>query len=320
MSNFKFSILVTGGTQGMGVECVRSLAQQLPDTLIVTSARTDPKDSATLINKQLNQTNVQFQRLDLSSLAAVRTFVETWSTSNRPPLRALVLNAGIQFPDDIQYSTDGIEKTFAINHVGHALLFHLLTPHLTPTARIVITSSGVHDHDLKGGFKPTWPSVQEIANPSPSFSTSTSGRTRYAISKLANVLWTYALARRLTAQGQGKTVVTFDPGLMPGTNLARDAGPVLRFLWYVVMPRAIPLLRRVYHPNVHTPRESGETLAWLAVGEECKAENGVYYEGRRVVGSSRDSRDEGKQEGLWEWTVGFVGRDEGERGAFGRLE
>lgn len=136
------------------------------------------------------------------------------------------------------------------------------------------------------------------------------------------MLFTYALHRRFQAQGKALTVVAFDPGLMPGTNLAREAGPFLKWGWYHVLPRMLPVLRRVFNPNIHTAKESGETLAWLAVGDEVKGVSGVYYEvspERKTRKSSKDSYDEGKQEDLWAWTVKNVSASEEERKKFDAL-
>jgi hypothetical protein len=76
-------------------------------------------------------------------------------------------------------------------------------------------------------------------------------------------------------------VVVMDPGLMmPGTGLARDAGPVLRFLWPKVLPHIIiPVLRVLISPNVHLPKDSGTDLAWVAVDASQRTTSVVSYEG-----------------------------------------
>lgn len=161
-------------------------------------------------------------------------------------------------------------------------------------------------------------SAEELAHPKVHVEKA-DGRQFYSNSKLSNVLWSYALNRRLRAtssKGKNWTVTAFDPGLMPGTGLARDAPPALRFIWLSILPRLIWLLRLLLSPNVHTDVESGFALARLGVGEDVQGKTGVYYEGLKEIGSSVDSRDVGKQEELWEWTVKAVARDEGERRAF----
>jgi NAD(P)-dependent dehydrogenase (short-subunit alcohol dehydrogenase family) len=302
--SFTHSVLITGGTAGLGYETSLLIARQHPQYSTVLASRTDPGSAAESINNTLGQKNVTYLPLDLSSLASVRFFVQTWETKNFPPITALLLNAGLQFPETLRKSKDGIELTFAINHVGHALLFHLLYPHLANGARVVITSSGTHDPAQKTGLPDAkYTTAEELAHPTPE-SAKNSGRQRYATSKLAVVMWSYALHRRFGKFPEKTlTVNAFDPGLMPGTGLAREAGPFLRMLWIHVLPHILPLLRCLVNPNIHTPQESAKNLARLAVGDDVKNVSGVYYEGFKQIKSSKESYDEAKQEDLWGWTV-----------------
>ena len=322
MSNYSTSILITGGTQGLGFYCTQALARQCPSTLIVIASRTDPDNAAAAINKKLGQSNVQYMALDLGTMAKVRDFAKRWDAGNYPPIQALVLNAGIQFPGGIQYSDDGIEKTFAINHVGHALLFHLLTPKLTKDARIVIVSSGVHDVDLKWGLKPAYTTPEEVARPSPQAVKKSSGRDRYATSKTANALWTVALGRHisLNPDHKEKTVVAIDPGLMFPTRLLRDGAWGLKFLANNILPRMIPLLRILINSNINSPVESGGNLAWLAVGKEVKGSKGVYFEKRREHPVSKQAQDIKLQEELWQWTIDKVASGVDEKERFAKIE
>ncbi|KAH7138197.1 dehydrogenase/reductase [Dendryphion nanum] len=323
MVQYTTSVLITGGTQGLGYFCAQTIAQQHPQILVVVSSRTDPDRAAATINRTLKQSNVKFVSLDLGTREKVRSFVEIWKQGDYPPIEALVLNAGIQFPGETEWGDDGIEKTFAVNHVGHALLFHLLTPYMQPNARIVLTSSGIHDPAVSKtfGFNPKWPDVHAIARPDPAFQKELAGRDRYAVSKVANVLWTYALARRLTAQGQGKTVVAMNPGLMPGTNLGRNAGTIAFFLFVHVLPHFVGLMRLLLGTkDVHLPKDSGKRLAWLAMDEEARKKTATYYDGITEVASGVNTIDEKRQEELWEWTVEFVGKSGEERERFERLE
>ncbi|KAF2122440.1 hypothetical protein BDV96DRAFT_592977 [Lophiotrema nucula] len=109
-------------------------------------------------------------------------------------------------------------------------------------ARIVVTGSGVHDPKLGWGIKVDYSTASEAAHPPPTAVSNCSGRDRYASSKLVNVLWTYALARRFAQSGSRKTVN--------------------------VLPRMVPVLRVLMRTSdVHAPQESGESLAWHALGE-----------------------------------------------------
>ncbi|KAL4945832.1 hypothetical protein BDV06DRAFT_229726 [Aspergillus oleicola] len=329
---YSSSILITGGTTGLGYHCALALAQKYPNSSIFIASRSDAISSATSINSTLNQSNTTYLPLDLSSQTKVRAFVSKWSDANNPPISHLLLNAGLQVPGEISYTEDGIEKTFGTNHVGHALLFHLLAPYLADEARVVVTASGTHDPAQKSGVPDAvYTTAEELARPTGK-NLARAGRQRYSTSKLVNVLWMYAVERRFAAlrgeagtdtnkseAEEGKknwTIAAFDPGLVPGTGLARDAGPFLKFLWDSVLPRILPLLRLLFNDNVHTAEESGGSLAWLASDDAVRGKSGVYFEGRREIKSSKDSYDTSKQEDLWGWTVKNVGRDKEEREGF----
>jgi NAD(P)-dependent dehydrogenase (short-subunit alcohol dehydrogenase family) len=327
MAKYTSTILITGGTQGLGYHTALSLAQQCPTSLLVLASRTDPDNAATLINTTLKQSNVKYMPLDLSSFANIRAFVRTWNeATDLPPISALILNAGVQFPGAVEYTTDGIEKHFGINHVGHALLFHLLAPKLTSDARIVVVSSGTHDPIEGGqfGFKPHYTTPEAVAKPDAEATKKYNGRDRYATSKTANNLWASALGSHLSASPShaSKTVVAFDPGLMFGTNFTREAGWFLRMLnrqtW--MAPTAVKLMRRFMYDNVNMPAESGVTMAWLVTGEEVKGKKGVYLQRRKEVEASEVAREVEKQEELWRWTVERVGENGEEKKRFASVE
>jgi len=146
------AVLITGGTLGLGFECALDIARQCPSYLVVIASRSDTNGAAASINKALHQENTVFLPLDLSNRTKVRSFVTTWESKHYPPIQALLLNAALQFPDGLCLTEEGMESTFAVAHVGHALLFHLLFPHLADGARVVVTSSGTHDPALKSGL------------------------------------------------------------------------------------------------------------------------------------------------------------------------
>lgn len=319
-SQFYRSILVTGGTANLGYQCTIQLARKYPDYQIVIASRSDPNSAADSINRLLGQKNVKFLKLDLSSLTQVRSFVAEWEANKFPPIYSLVFNAALQFPGDVQYTSDGFEKTFAISHIGHALLFSLLHPHLADTARVVIVSSGTHDPAQKSGLPDAhYLSAEEIAHPKGD-SLKSNGRQRYATTKLTNVLYSYALHRRFEVinkkSGKHWTVVAFDPGLMPGTGLARDATAFEKFLWLKVLPKMIPLLRLLLSPNVHTAEYSGKMLARLVIGSDEEIGSGMYYEGNRRIKSSDASYDQDKQEDLWNWTLRTLAKNDSEISLF----
>jgi len=321
--SYTSTILITGGTQGLGFHCALALARHKPDSLIVIASRTDPANAALTINTQLKQQNVRFVPLDLSSLASVRSFAQTFLADTQLPLAALVLNAGIQLPGPVSYTTDGIEKHFGINHVAHALLFHLLALRLAPDARIITVSSGLHDpveaKTFGGSIMPHYTTPALAAHPDAAALKESNGRDRYATSKTANAIWSAALASHLPPDSS-KTVVAFDPGLMFGTNFTRDANFVLRFLGRWILPHLVPLARLLVHSNINPPEESGGNMAWLVTSGEVKGKKGEYYEKRREKEASAQARSREKQDELWEWTLETVTCGEEERGRFERVE
>lgn len=112
--SFQRSVLITGGTAGLGYYCALNIARQHPDYQIVIASRTDLNGSAASINQLLDQSNVSYMHLDLSKLAQIRQFVNEWEARQYPPIQALLLNAGLQFPAGIQYTEDDFESTFAV--------------------------------------------------------------------------------------------------------------------------------------------------------------------------------------------------------------
>lgn len=290
----------------MGYHAALTIARQHPDWLVVISSRSDANNAADTINKTLKQKNTIFVPLDLSDADKVRQYAKEWASKDYPPIQALLLNAALQFPStSLHLSQQGIEKTFAITHAGHALLFHLLCPFLAQKARVAITSSGVHDPDLPTGTpKPIWTSAEHLAHP-PKALANVDGRQHYVNAKLANVLWTYALQKRLDEQVPDReiSVNAMDPGLMPGSGLAREYSPVMKFLWNHVLTKLLPVIGLMLGGNVHTPKDSGMALARLAVGDDVSDVKGKYYEGLKERKSSKDSYDVAKQDDLWKWTV-----------------
>ena len=119
-----------------------------------------------------------------------------------------------------------------------------------------------------------------------------------------NVYFTYGLAPRLP---EGITVNAFDPGLMPGTGLAREYSAPLRWIWNFVMPKVLPLMRLLITENIHTPEASGAALARLITDPALASTNGKYFEGMREIRSSVDSYDASRAAELWESSAALTG-------------
>ena len=310
------TVVITGGNSGLGYACAHALlaarAHQ-PPWHVVLACR-DPGRARDAVERLRQDAtgrdsvgHVEAMSLDLASLDSVRGFTvelaRRVAARELPPLHALVCNAGVQNAGKQTFTADGFESTFGVNHLGHFLLVNILLPQFASPARVVVVASGTHDPAQKTGTPaPAWnhPVALAKGDLGPMAAKDTPfqlGQRSYTTSKLANVLFSHELARRLPP---GITTNAFDPGLMPGTNLIREAPAPLRFLWAHVLPRILPLLRRFVLANVHTIAESGAALARLVDDPGLDATNGKYFEGTREIPSSVDSYDEARAAELWQ--------------------
>jgi NAD(P)-dependent dehydrogenase (short-subunit alcohol dehydrogenase family) len=296
--------VVTGGNGGLGYQCARTIAAASPRWHVIIASRDHTKsiDAVRSIISETDNSNVAAMDLNLDSLDSVRRFEKDFAAHGLPPIGAIVCNAGIQVISGMTYNDDGYETTFAINHLGHFLLVNLLLRHLSDPARIVVVSSGTHNPDQFTGMpKPHYANAASVARPQMGADPATDGRRAYATSKLCNVMFSYELSRRLLAEGHdGISVSAFDPGLMPGTGLARDYRPFQKFLWNYLMPA----LRFI--PNVNSTNKSGADLARLVLDPGLAGVTGKYFVGRKSVPSSKDSYDEQKAAELWDSSVTMV--------------
>jgi NAD(P)-dependent dehydrogenase (short-subunit alcohol dehydrogenase family) len=224
---------------------------------------------------------VRFETADLSSQAAVRSLAARIAGAE-PRLHLLVNNAGL-FTFRRAESVDGIEMQLAVNHLAGFLLTNELLPLLetAPRARVVFVSSGSHFH---GRIRWRDPGRRAFY----------SGLAAYGQSKLAVLMTSVELARRL---GPGSTVDTYaaDPGLVR-TDIGRKGdGPIVRWVWGLRAGRGME------------PRESAESLAWLATEPSIEGLTGRYWKERQVVPSSTLSTDPGACCRLWELSARLCG-------------
>jgi NAD(P)-dependent dehydrogenase (short-subunit alcohol dehydrogenase family) len=319
--------LITGGTSGLGLECARELLDSATSEWQVVITSRDPaahQKTLETLNNRARAGSVKCYPLDLGSKQSIRAFAASIAGTGNP-IDALVCNAGVQFTSDTHRTADGFEATFGTNHLGHFLLVHLLARRLAPNANIVIVSSGTHDPALKTGIPPPkfLPDIESLAYPerdeSHRFQAEDSprvaGQRRYSTSKLCNIYFAYELHSRLRSKKatEGIAVNAFNPGLMPGTGLARDYPPVQQFAFRHVLPHLIPVLRVFMGTNVHSAEESGAALAALAAESAKDRPSGVYFDGRKQVRSSLESYDLTNRRALWMASESFAGIDSTER-------
>lgn len=306
--------LVTGGNSGIGFECARQLARAGWRVIIASRNRELSAEAVRRITAESGADAIASMELDLASPASIRALAGGIACDL--PLRAVVMNAGVQVTKGPRLTPDGYELTFAVNHLGHFLLANLLLGRLLAAApaRLVVVSSGVHDPRRTTGMpKPDVSDLATLAATGCARREGFSGALAYVNSKLCNLWFTYELVRRLGAaglnpDGRRLTVNAFDPGLVPGSGLAREYAAPLRFVW----DRVLPGLARVLSPvvaSINPADKAGGALARLVLDPELERVSGKYFPSHtrwREEASSAASYDPERGRALWDASVGMV--------------
>ena len=271
--------MVTGATAGIGKVTALELAQR--GAAVVVVGRSEARCQATVsqIRQKTGNPSVAFLLADLSSQQDVRRLAAEFNSSYSR-LDVLVNNAGAIMLSRRE-SVDGIEMTFALNHLAYFLLTHLLLDKLKSSApaRIVNVSSNSHeraklDLDDLQTRKRYW------------------GFGAYARSKLANILFSYELARRL--EGTGVTVNVLHPGLV-GTNFLANNGALGRILKTLVAIKGM------------SPERGARTSVYLAASPEVESVTGRYFFREQEAASSDSSHDEDAALRLWHISAELTG-------------
>lgn len=292
------TLLMTGASRGIGRIAAANILASDPTVHLVVVARGD-SGAALASELAAGRHSVSSVSADLSSMSSVRAAAAQVATRLRngelPPLRGIIGNAGIQYTNALTRTVDGYEATFSVNVLANHVLIRALERYLVPGSRITITVSDTHFGDLKHNMGmvpgPVWQAPAKLAETA-AFdkpATASAGRTAYSTSKLAAIYHVHELARRLP---EGVDVVSFNPGFVPGTGLARNADPVSRFL----MGRVMPLMTLT--PMATTPRDAARDLANVVLGR-TKAATGSYVDRARAARSSDESYDTGREAELW---------------------
>lgn len=271
--------LVTGATSGIGAETALGLARAGARVVLVGRDPGRCRLATDRIAADSGNREVTAHVADLSSQAAIRGLAaELLGRYER--IDVLVNNAGAMFLDR-RLSVDGIEMTMALNHFGYFLLTNLLLDRIKASApaRVVNVSSAAHQ---MGRFR-----FEDVPVPS-----RYSGFRAYAQSKLANVLFTRELARRM--EGTGVTVNALHPGFV-ASNFLADKG---RVGW--VLERLAPLI-------AISSARGAETPIYLATSPEVEGVTGRYFYRKREAASSAESRDEGVARRLWDLSEAMTG-------------
>lgn len=256
------TFLVTGASQGFGLEIARSLLAASDEHEVVLPVRTPSKVP------ELGP-RAKVMTLDLSRLEAVQKFADAWST----PLAGLINNAGVQLVGEMTRTPDGYEETFAVNYLAAFVLTRGLQKWVKG-GRVMFVGSATHVPVFPAnlmGFKGTkFTSVEASARGEAELNS----RDRYSTSKFM-----CSLAAPMFAARDGEaTYVTIDPGLMAGTGLARGYDGASQWVWKNVLPWLTPLVL----PGASTVARSAKTATWLMTADGLKS-GGVYEYTRKFA-------------------------------------
>jgi NAD(P)-dependent dehydrogenase (short-subunit alcohol dehydrogenase family) len=272
--------VITGGTDGIGKAAAYELAVQGARLLI--HGRDPDKGARAVAELKARSGNpgIELVPADFGSLAEVRRLAAA-VRERTPRVDVLINNAGGFFARRV-LSQDGYEMTFAVNHLAPFLLTHLLLDTLKSTSlsRIVTTASAAHK-----GATLAFEDLQATGK--------YSGLGCYGRSKLANILFTRGLAKRL--QGSGVTATCLHPGFVR-TEIGRDIDAPLGRWIFGLMSRF-----------ARSPEKGAQTLVYLAAAPQAQGASGGYYFDCRQIPPAPAAQDDSVAERLWEVSARMVG-------------
>ncbi|KAI1902117.1 hypothetical protein AGOR_G00041410 [Albula goreensis] len=273
------TVLITGANTGIGKETARDLAKR--GARIIMACRDMGKAEAAqkeIIEDSKNQ-NVVIRKLDLSDTKSIKEFAEVINKEEKQ-VNILINNAGIMMCP-FSKTVDGFEMQFGVNHLGHFLLTHLLFDLIkrSAPARIINLSSMAH----------SWGTIKlDDINSEKGYD----DRKAYGQSKLANILFSRSLAKRL--QGTGVTVYAVHPGIVQ-TELGRHLNTPLKVAFTIVKP------------FTKTAVQGAQTSIYCAVTPELANESGLYYSDCAQASCTRAARDDEMAQKLWELSCQMLG-------------
>ncbi len=280
-------ILITGATNGIGKQAALELAKMGASLVIIGRDEIKTVKVARDIMQVSGNTDIDILVADLSSMEEIRRIASEFRQKfNR--LDVLLNNAGALF-SKFETSVDGYEMTFALNHFSYYLLTMLLLDIIKLTARdhgearIINVSSSAHSAAGNDGLR------LDAINDRSQFR----AFRVYGGSKLANLLFTYQLARRL--EGAGISVNAAHPGLV-NTGFGDNMTGFMRYLF--------GLMKKVAG---RSPQKGAETLIYLAASPEVAGISGKYFIDKQQKRSSDISYDEEQQRALWDYSANATG-------------
>jgi NAD(P)-dependent dehydrogenase (short-subunit alcohol dehydrogenase family) len=266
------TIVATGATSGIGEAAVLALAGMGARIVIIARDETRAKATMQKLEAKAPGLDHRLHLADLSSMAETRK-VGAAIAASEPRIDVLINNAGALFSNR-RVTPEGLELTFALNHMAYFVLTEALLDKLIASApaRIVSTSSAAHQ-----GMNLDFNDLQSAK--------SYGGLRVYGRSKLANILFTRELAQRLA--GAGVTANCLHPGVV-ATRFGESSGGFAGLL--------IPLLR----PFFISPEQGGDTIVYLASSPEVEKTTGEYFVKCKITKPFAAARDDAAAKRLWE--------------------
>ncbi|XP_072286509.1 dehydrogenase/reductase SDR family member 13-like [Pyxicephalus adspersus] len=274
------TVIVTGGNVGIGKITALDMARRGARVILACRNKETAEAAAYDIRRISGNNEVLFMKLDLASIASIKSFCKTF-LSSEPRLDILINNAGISGEGKTE---DGFNLVFGVNHLGHFLLTRLLLDRLKQCSpsRIVVLSSNAHK----------WGRI-DFKNLNPSGETWLEILRAYCDSKLANLLFTRELANQL--QGTEVTCYAVHPGAVL-TNLGRSLPYILKVILFPV----VWLFFR-------TPTDGAQTSIYCAVEEGIEQYSGRYFTSCQVQRVQPHARDDAVAKKLWEVSEDLLG-------------
>ncbi|HEY2070878.1 MAG TPA: SDR family oxidoreductase, partial [Rhizomicrobium sp.] len=264
------TVVITGATSGIGEVAADRLAQKGARIVFVARDRERGQEALKHFQAIAGHDNHAVHYADLTLMSEQKRVAEQIAASE-PQIDVLINNAGALF-NTRQVTAEGLEKTFALNHMSYFTMTNVLLPKLNAGARIVCTASDAHK-----GNKLNFDDLQSEK--------SFSGFTVYGRSKLLNILFTRELARRIA--GTGVTANCLHPGFV-ATRFGDQSGGLMSGLIGLAKNFAL------------TPEQGAQTIIYLASSPDIEGNSGGYYVKSKLAKPSREAQNDADAKRLWE--------------------
>ena len=288
------TIIITGSSNGLGLETVKKIARNFKDFRIIMACRNLSKANSLKeeIIKETKNNNLIVMEIDTSSLESVQNFVKSYKSSPYGKIYSLVCNAGIG-GNNIGTSKDGYDIMFATNHLGHFLLVNSLIPYIEENGRIIIVSSDMHDPPkemIKENFE--WIGTEKIAKPDENLAKS---NIRYSYSKLCNLYFTYEFKKRM--KDKKILINAFTPGFIPETGLSGGRK---------IPPQMIKMIAEKFPERMGDLEKSSQALCDIITMENLSNDGDYFDRSTKTIKTSELSYKEDNWNELWDVSESYV--------------